>query len=188
QPCALPICRLRAGAPGRKLVGLFYDCAHRHRPELGSAARCWAARRSLPRDAVERLIADPALASRVLFVSLHHPTGEALAGGLPRGMRHYAPDIDGFDDTAACIRELDAVIAVDSSVANLAALLGAPTCVPVNHSGDWRWGSAGATSPWLPGVTVLRQRDSGDWRPVLDGLAAWLVQAVLGEEAGTAMA
>ncbi|GAB7539223.1 hypothetical protein [Burkholderia sp. 3C] len=179
--------RMRAAAPGRKLVGLCYDCSHRHRPELGSAARCWAARRSLPREAVERLIAHPALASRVLFVSLHHPSGEALAGGLPRGMRHYAPDIEGFDDTAACIRELDAVIAVDSSVANLAALLGAPTCVPVNRSGDWRWGSVGTVSPWLPGVTVLRQRDSGDWQPVLEGLVGWVESVVLGGEAGASV-
>ncbi len=166
--------RIRAAAPERLLVGLAWDCVHRHQPEIGSPQRCWAARRSLPRAGIERLIAQPALAARVQFVSLHHPAAEALAGGLPRGMRHYAPDIVDFGDTAACIRELDAVVAVDSSVANLAALLGVRTCVPVNAAGDWRWGSTGQATPWLPGVTVLRQRHEGDWQPVLDALVAWL--------------
>lgn len=170
--------RMRAAAPGRKLVGLFYDCSQRHRPELDAETRCWAARRSLPRADVERLAADPVLAARVQFVSLHHPDAEALAGGLPHGMRHYAPDIADFGDTAACIRELDAVVAVDSVVANLAALLGARTCVAVNASGDWRWGNGGRGTRWLPEVVVLRQREAGDWRPVLDELADWLLTGI----------
>ncbi len=171
--------RMRAAAPGRKLVGLCYDCAHRHRPELGSTIRCWAGLRSLPRVEIERLVAHPALAERIQFVSLHHPSGEALAGGLPRGMRHYAPDIEDFADTAACIQELDAVIAVDSAVANLAALLGARTCVPLNQAGDWRWGSRGRDTPWLPGVTVLRQRETGHWAPVFEEIVNWLRDEVI---------
>ncbi|MBU9384478.1 hypothetical protein [Burkholderia gladioli] len=94
-------------------------------------------------------------------------------------MRHYAPDIEDFADTAACIQELDAVIAVDSAVANLAALLGARTCVPLNQAGDWRWGSRGRDTPWLPGVTVLRQRETGHWAPVFEEIVNWLRDEVI---------
>ncbi|KXU85510.1 hypothetical protein CI15_20310 [Paraburkholderia monticola] len=165
---------LRAQHPWKKLVGLFWDCDQRHRPELGSIARCWATRRSLPLDAVNWLAENPAVANRVHFVNLHHPLVEPLAGAPARNVSRYLPGIQHFDDTAACIEQLDAVIAVDSGVANLAAMMGTPTCVPVNTSGDWRWGSEGTTSPWINGVTVLRQTREGDWDPVVRDIASWL--------------
>jgi hypothetical protein len=136
--------------------------------------RCWAARRSLPLDALNRLVTDPALTGRICFVNLHHPLAEAAAGMPPATVERYLPGIHLFDDTAACIGELDAVFAVDSAVANLAAMMGKLTCVPVNTSGDWRWGHSGSTSNWIESATLLRQTREGDWDPVVRDAAAWL--------------
>jgi hypothetical protein len=168
--------QLRAQQPKKKLVGLFWNCDQRHRPELGSIMRCWAARRSLPLDAINWLVTNPAVADRVHFVILHHPLVEAKAG-IPTGnLSRYRPDIWHFDDTAACIGQLDAVVAVDSAIANLAAMMGMPTCVPVNTSGDWRWGNEGTVSPWIKNATVLRQTHEGDWNSVVRNIASWLVE------------
>ncbi|QCP54431.1 tetratricopeptide repeat protein [Trinickia violacea] len=168
--------RLRAQHPEKKLVGLFWNCDQRHRPELGSIMRCWAARRSLPLDAINWLVTNPTVADCVHFVNLHHPVVEATAGIPKENMSRYLPGIWHFDDTAACIGQLDAVVAVDSAVANLAAMMGTPTCVPVNTSGDWRWGSEGTTSLWIKNATVLRQTHEGDWNSVVSNIASWLVK------------
>lgn len=165
---------LRARHPGKKLVGLFWDCLQRHQAQLGSTMRCWATRRSLPLGAVDRIVTDPALTDRIHFVSLHHPLAEPAAGEPAGPVERYLPGIHLFDDTAACIGELDAVVAVDSAVANLAAMMGKRTCVPLNSSGDWRWGRRGTASPWIEGATALRQTHEGDWHPVVENLAAWL--------------
>lgn len=168
--------QLRAQYPQKKLVGLFWDCEQRHWPDAGSSARCWAGRRSLPLDAVNWLVTNHAVADCVHFVNLHHPLVEAAAGTPIGNVSRYLPGFWHFDDTAACIGQLDAVVAVDSGVANLASMMGVPTCVPVNTSGDWRWGSCGAASPWISDVTVLRQTHEGDWSSVLPRIASWLTQ------------
>ncbi|MEQ5842340.1 hypothetical protein N0A02_23110 [Paraburkholderia acidicola] len=167
--------QLRVQHPGKKLVGLFWDCRQRHMPELGSIARCWAARRSLPLEMLDRITTNPTVTGRVQFVNLHHPLVEAQAGTPAGDVSRYLPGIFHFDDTAACVGELDAVLAVDSAVANLAAMMGKLTCVPVNTSGDWRWGTRGTTTPWIEGATVLRQTHEGDWDSVVQDAATWLI-------------
>ncbi|CAB3779105.1 hypothetical protein LMG28688_00723 [Paraburkholderia caffeinitolerans] len=167
---------LRAQHPGKALVGMFWDCAQRHNRNMRSKERSWAGLRSLPLAALERLTTNPALCAHVHFVSLHHPAAEML-GGSPRGnIAHYAPGIMTFGDTAACIEQLDAVISVDSGVANLAIMSGKPTAVLVNPAGEWRWGAAGTRSPWMRDAHVLRQTTIGDWDDVVSRAAEWLMQ------------
>jgi hypothetical protein len=166
---------LRGQHAGKKLVGLFWDCHQRHEPGLGSTMRCWAHRRSIPLGLIDQLVLDPDVASRVHFVNLHHPTLESTSGTPAGNVSRFAPGVLHFDDTAACIEQLDAVVSVDSGVANLAAMMGKPTCVAVSTSGDWRWGHEGTTTPWIDGVTVLRQTTEGDWAPVVQNIAGWLM-------------
>ncbi|SAK47006.1 hypothetical protein [Caballeronia ptereochthonis] len=172
--------QLRAQHPDKKLVGLFWDCEQRHHTEFGSTMRCWAARRSIPLDLIDQLVLDPAVAKQVQFVNLHHPLLESTAGVPAGDVARYSPGVFHFDDTAACIDQLDAVVSVDSGVANLAAFMGKSACVAVNTSGDWRWGSEGRSTPWIEGVTVLRQKTEGDWAPVVRDIAAWLMHASQG--------
>jgi hypothetical protein len=167
---------LRAQVPGKRLVGIFWDCAQRHATNIGSKERCWAGLRSVPLAQVERLTTDAALTREIQFVSLHHPAAE-LANGTPRGaLSHYGPGIATFADTAACIEQLDAVISVDAAAANLSAMQGKPTAVLVNPTGEWRWGQTGATSPWMSAATLLRQTEMGEWHDVISRTTGWLLR------------
>ncbi|WP_224006889.1 tetratricopeptide repeat protein [Paraburkholderia tropica] len=165
---------MRAQHPGKKLVGVFWDCAQRHSRALRSKERNWARLRSLPLDALERLTTRAALAGDVQFVSLLHPSVEMVSGS-PRGhFSHFAPAINTFADTTACIEQLDAVVSVDAGVANLATMAGKPTAVLVNPTGEWRWGKDGTRSPWMRDAHVLRQETMGDWSNVIEATIDWL--------------
>jgi hypothetical protein len=76
-----------------------------------------------------------------------------------------------FEDTAAIISELDAVIAIDSSTAHLAASLGKPLWVLVPPMLDWRWQIGSDKSPWWPNATLLRGHEPGVWDSVIGELA-----------------
>jgi len=79
-----------------------------------------------------------------------------------------------YEDTAAIISELDAVVAIDSSVAHLAASLGKRQWVLVPPMLDWRWQIGEDTKPWWPTVTLLRAREPGQWDDVIAELARQL--------------
>jgi hypothetical protein len=71
--------------------------------------------------------------------------------------------VRSFADTAALIGELDAVIAVDSSVAHLALALGKKVWVLAPSMLDWRWQIGATLSPFWPNATVLRADGPGIW-------------------------
>jgi tetratricopeptide (TPR) repeat protein len=81
-------------------------------------------------------------------------------------------EVADFEDTAAIISELDAVIAIDSSVAHLAASLGKPLWALVPTMVDWRWQIGSDTRPWWPNATLLRSPALGIWDSVIVDLAA----------------
>ena len=85
-----------------------------------------------------------------------------------------APPLPDFAATARVVAGLDLVITVDTAVAHLAASLGTPTWLLLAAEPDWRWGLAGATTPWYRAVRLFRQTRLGDWGPVLRELAAAL--------------
>jgi ADP-heptose:LPS heptosyltransferase len=78
-----------------------------------------------------------------------------------------AKAFDNADDTAAILALCDLVIAVDTSVAHLAAAIGRPTWVLLPFSPDWRWTLAGEQSPWYPAARLFRQPQLGDWESAI---------------------
>ncbi|MDP9128148.1 MAG: tetratricopeptide repeat protein [Pseudomonadota bacterium] len=78
--------------------------------------------------------------------------------------------ISDFADTAGLLMQLDWLITVDTAVAHLAGALGVKTCLLLSHCPDWRWGIAGAATPWYPSLTLLRQPKYGDWESVIGAL------------------
>ncbi len=108
-------------------------------------------------------------------VEFHSLQFGAVTPPLP-GMRDAMAGVTDFADTAARIAPLDLVIAVDTSVAHLAATMGKPVWLLARHNGCWRWLLDRTDSPWYPTVRLFRQGVDDDWGPVIatvaDALAA----------------
>jgi hypothetical protein len=81
-------------------------------------------------------------------------------------------------DTAAAMRNLDLVIAVDTSVAHLAGALGVPVWVAMPLACDWRWLLDREDTPWYPTMRLFRQRELGEWDDVIARMAEALGERV----------
>ncbi|NKI70282.1 tetratricopeptide repeat protein [Collimonas pratensis] len=86
-------------------------------------------------------------------------------------LRLPAADIDGFDDTAAIIANLDLVISVDTSIAHLSGALGVPVWILLPWVPDWRWLLDREDSPWYPSARLLRQNAAGNWHGLIQRVA-----------------
>lgn len=76
-----------------------------------------------------------------------------------------------FSDTAAVIESLDAVVAIDCSVAHLAAAMGKPVFVLVPNFIDWRWKIGGDSSPWWPNAKTYCSASPGEWKTAVETAA-----------------
>jgi hypothetical protein len=95
-----------------------------------------------------------------------------------KGVQLWADSLHSFADTAALIMHMDWVIAVDTSVAHVAAALGKPVWLMLPYSPDWRWLLSREDSPWYPGMRLFRQDASGDWNGVVARLSDALSRQV----------
>jgi tetratricopeptide (TPR) repeat protein len=84
------------------------------------------------------------------------------------------PHLTDFAVTAAVVARLDAVVSVDTAVAHLAGALGVPVFLMLPWDCDWRWGSAGDTTPWYPTMRLFRQPAPGDWGSVVAAIGRTL--------------
>jgi ADP-heptose:LPS heptosyltransferase len=94
------------------------------------------------------------------------------------GIRLWADQLTSFAETAALISHMDLVIAVDTSVAHVAAALGKPVWLMLPYSPDWRWLLGRDDSPWYPEMRLFRQYAGSDWAGVVQRLQAALSQPV----------
>lgn len=97
---------------------------------------------------------------------------------FPFGVRAYSliPDqpppgissapLHDLIDTASLILAMDVIVSVDTAVLHLAGLLNKPTIGLLHKTADPRWGDSD-TCVWYPSVTLRRQTEEGDWRPVI---------------------
>jgi hypothetical protein len=90
------------------------------------------------------------------------------------GIVDLSSRLNDLADTAAVIDGLDLVISVDTAVLHLAAAMAKPVWGLLPYSPDWRWMLHREDSPWYPTLRLWRQPEPGDWRPVLDRVAAEL--------------
>ncbi len=75
-----------------------------------------------------------------------------------------------YDDTAALVASLDAVVCMQTAVAHTAGALGTPVTVLVPQASQWRYGTAHDSIPWYKSLKVIRQRKSGHWRDEIAGI------------------
>ena len=78
-----------------------------------------------------------------------------------------------FLDTAAVMKNLDLVIAPNTSIAHLAGALNVPVWVILSgNASDWRWIANRDDSPWYPSMRLFRQTTGGDWDEVFNRVYA----------------
>ena len=74
---------------------------------------------------------------------------------------------DDFEETAALMQSLSAVVSVCGTPVHLAGALGVRTCVLVPRIAEWRYGADTSRMPWYPTVQLLRQNGTEDWQAPL---------------------
>ena len=122
---------------------------------------------------VEMLLAALVKADADLF-SLQ--VGPAARSDLA-GLTDLSPDLSDFASSAAALRQMDLVIAVDTAILHLAGALGLPVWGLIAFAPDWRWLHQGETSAWYPSLRLFRQPKPEDWLTVMesigDQIASW---------------
>jgi tetratricopeptide (TPR) repeat protein len=135
-------------------------------PKIGF---CWAARQQetpIVPDGIYRSLTSTQM-WRIVQASLH-PNGEAQFR-LFKLQKEYCdeaalmshPKIESWEDTAAIIENLDAVITVDTAVMHLAASMGKPTFALLSGASDWKFGMSGDKCLWYPSIKLFRNEAFG---------------------------
>ena len=133
----------------------------RKRPIIGI---CWAARametplvpcgvyRSLCEQQTEKILNETG--KGIHFVSLQFGEGEKFPNLL-------VPEIKSWEDTAAIIANLDAVVTVDTAVMHLAAAMGKPVYLLLSGASDWKFGLTDTRCRWYPNIRIFRNNAFG---------------------------
>jgi len=147
---------------GRRKVGLVWAGAPRaHDPN----AKAIDARRSLT---LQHFAVLAGIAG-IQFFSLQKGEPSVQAQHPPEGLpfADVTADLNGFDDTAALIANLDLVICVDTAVAHLAGAMAKPVWILSRFDACWRWLNRREDSPWYPTARLFYQLAPGAWDDVL---------------------
>lgn len=155
---AVPDEMVAAAAPafppraGRKRVGLVWAGSPGHRNDRN---RSTEPKTFLP------LFAHPGVDLYALQVG--DRAADLAASGLGALLTDLSGRLSDFLDTAAHLRHLDLLVAVDTGTVHLAGSLGLPTVVVMPQAVDWRWGAEGTATPWYAALRLARQPSQGDW-------------------------
>jgi tetratricopeptide (TPR) repeat protein len=103
----------------------------------------------------------------IQWISLQHGDAAREMDDTDWPMLDPMEAVTDFADTAALVAQLDLVISVDTAVAHLAGALGVPVWVLSRFDGCWRWLTDRSDSPWYPRLTLFRQKQPGNWAPVI---------------------
>lgn len=96
------------------------------------------------------------------IVVLQPTIPERLAGAVQAGVWER-PDLPDYLATVTALRDVDAVITVDTGIAHLAATLGVPTWLIPPSGLDWRWSLRGRGDWYGPHLRVVRRTQVGAW-------------------------
>jgi hypothetical protein len=124
--------------------------------------------RSIAPAQIERLLAWPH--AQWICLQKADDASKRLAAVHRPNVTDWMDEVADFADTAALVEPLDLVIAVDTSVAHLAAAMGKRVWLLNRYAGCWRWLRERDDSPWYPGIRIFNQSERGNWVDVLSTL------------------
>ncbi|MXN78413.1 tetratricopeptide repeat protein [Burkholderia sp. 4701] len=167
---------------GKRYLDAPDNARRRFRGSLGGQQKrkfaiVWSGRRvaqdnrAIPLAALEPLFALPDIDWIVLQPEIDDDERASL-DAHPR-VHPFGGRLTDFADTAALIERLDGVVSIDTGVAHLAGALGKPLWLMLPFAADWRWFS-GPDCPWYPQARLVRQPAPGQWREVVEEVAAAL--------------
>ncbi len=130
--------------------------------------------RQLPVSALAALTA----VKGVAWFSLQKELGRSDVPPAPEALDIIDTGKSPLQETAALITALDLVITTDTAIAHLAGALGKPAWVLLHQAPDWRWLAERTDSPWYPTLRLFRQKQPGNWMPVVDDLVNALKDTV----------
>ncbi len=123
-------------------------------------------------------------ATKATLVSLQRQPREGemerLAKASGRPVLDAAAWNDNLVEMAGLLASLDRYVGVSSTNVHIAAGLGTPASILVPQPPEWRYGQAGATTPWFPGFRVYREHARDGWDGALASLAADLASGLPG--------
>jgi len=135
---------------GKKVIGITTHGGNKRTNEKG---------RELTQEDLEPLLKN----KDIVLVSLDYKNKHI------DGIKYFksATQSDDYDDTAALISELDAVIGVNTTALHCAAALGVKTTCLVPKYHQWRY--AQPSMPWYRSMT-LKYQDNKSWREVIESV------------------
>jgi tetratricopeptide (TPR) repeat protein len=156
--------RINAHAPDAMWhVGLVWSGSPTHRRD---------AKRSIPLAALAPLLTLPDVVFHPLTPGRHADVTALAAQGF-RLCDLTGDYEDGFDDVAAHLTALDALVTIDSAPLHLGGALGHRVLAMLDHVSHWSW-SKEETQPWYDSVELFRQPHPAQWAPVVERVAARL--------------
>jgi Flp pilus assembly protein TadD len=159
--------RLEPLVSNKLRVGLVWAGSPRHHsPSLAMTDR----RRSITPEMLEPLVKN----KNIHFFSLQKDGPKAPEA---LGLIDLMDECNDFEDTAALIANLDLVITVDTAVGHLAGALGKSVWLMNRFDSCWRWPRDRETTPWYCTMRLFHQPKAGDWKSVIDRIAAELAHA-----------
>ncbi len=78
------------------------------------------------------------------------------------------PYINNYADTAAFLKNMDLLITIDTSIANLAGAMGINTYLLLPYYAEWRWFYDTKTTPWYDSIRIFKQNKPDDWEEVIE--------------------
>ncbi|MCC9599283.1 tetratricopeptide repeat-containing glycosyltransferase family protein [Stieleria sp. JC731] len=149
------------GKDHRKRIGIAWQGNPKHHADVY---------RSVPLEVLRPLAED----DNFHLISLQQGFGSEQVSQVDFGSKisQLPSDTDtsggAFTDTAAVMKNIDAVVTTDTSLAHLAGSLGVPTMVMLGKVPDWRWLCEGDQTEWYPSLKLFRQKEMRDWAPVVN--------------------
>jgi Tfp pilus assembly protein PilF len=164
-----PACRERWAAQlgprarGALRIGIVHATSAAHSTEENP----WT-RRSCRAEDLLAIVQAPGI--EAFNLNLGQPAEQARAALA--GLREMPHAIRDFDDTAAAVGLLDAIVSVDTAGAHLAGALSVPVLLLLPAVPDWRWQAKSSQPACYASVKPFRCAAPGDWTTAVGGVLA----------------